>query len=105
MNRLTTFVAVMIAAGIAITAGATPARADQWSKTYKVNGRADLHVTTGDGDVTITGSDQHQIDAHVTTSGWKIGPNDVQIIESQSGNSVSLEMNVPDRGFSLVGGN
>ena len=105
MNRLTTFVAVVIATGIAITAGATRARADQWSKTYQVNGRADLHVTTGDGDVTITGSDQHQIDAHVTTSGWKIGPNDVQIIESQSGNSVSIEVKVPHWGFSMFGGN
>ena len=51
---------------------AVPARADEWSKTYQVSGRADLHVTTGDGDVTITGTDQKQIDARVTTEGWKV---------------------------------
>ncbi len=99
MNRMTNFVAAMMIAGIAIAASATSARADQWSKTYQVNGHPDLRVTTGDGDVTITGSDQHQIDAHVTTNGWKIGPNDVQIIESQSGNSVSIEVKVPHWGF------
>src|SRR5271163_5319316 len=103
MNRPTIFVAAMFFAGIGLAASATPVRADQWSKTYQVNGRADLHVVTGDGDVTITGSDQHQIDAHVTTNGWKIGPNDVQIIESQSGNSISIEVKVPHWGFSMFG--
>src|SRR5271156_1354847 len=105
MNRLTMLVAAMITVGITIAASAATARADQWSKTYQVNGRADLHVTTGDGDVTITGTDQHQIDAHISTNGWKIAPNDVQIIESQSGNSVAIEVKVPHWGFSMFGGN
>ncbi len=105
MNRMRIFVAAMITTGIAMAATAAPVRADQWSKTYQVNGRADLRVTTGDGDVTITGSDQHQIDALITTNGWKIGPSDVQIIESQSGNNVSIEVKVPHWGFSMFGGN
>jgi DUF4097 and DUF4098 domain-containing protein YvlB len=105
MNRLTIFLAAVIMTGIAIAASATPARSDQWSKTYQVNGRADLRVITGDGDVIVTGTDQHQIDARVTAEGWKIGPNDVQIIESQSGSSVSIELKVPHWGFSIFGGN
>jgi DUF4097 and DUF4098 domain-containing protein YvlB len=105
MNRLTIFLAAAIMTGIAIAAGAAPARADQWSKTYQVNGRAELHVVTGDGDVIVTGTDQHQIDARVTATGWKIGPSDVQIIENQSGNSVSIEVKVPHWGFSMFGGN
>jgi DUF4097 and DUF4098 domain-containing protein YvlB len=105
MNRLTIFAAAMIFAGFGLATSATTVRADQWTKTYQVNGRADLHVTTGDGDVTVTGTDQHQIDARVTATGWKIGPNDVQIIESQSGNSVSIEVKVPHWGFSMFGGN
>jgi DUF4097 and DUF4098 domain-containing protein YvlB len=88
---------------IAIAASAAPARADQWSKTYQVNGRADLRVMTGDGDVTVTGTDQLQIDARITTNGWKIGPNDVQIIESQSGNSVSIEVKLPHWGMTMFG--
>jgi DUF4097 and DUF4098 domain-containing protein YvlB len=105
MNRLTIFIAAMMMTGIGLAASAAPARADQWSKTYQVNGRADLRLITGDGDVAVTGTDQHQIDARVTTTGWKLGPNDVQIIESQSGSSVSIEVKVPHWGFSMFGGN
>jgi Putative adhesin len=105
MNRLTVFRTAVIMTGIASAVSAAPARADQWSKTYQVNGRAELHVMTGDGDVVVTGADQQRVDARVTTTGWKIGPNDVQIIESQSGNSVSIEVKVPHWGFSMFGGN
>jgi Putative adhesin len=105
MKRPTTFLAAVIMTGIAIATSAAPAHADQWSKTYPVNGRAELHVMTGDGDVVVTGADQQRIDARVTATGWKIGPNDVQIIESQSGNSVSIEVKVPHWGFSMFGGN
>jgi hypothetical protein len=103
-TRVRNLAAVALVAGIALAASAAPARADQWSKTYQVNGHADLRVTTGDGDVTVTGTDQKQIDARVTATGYKIGPNDVQIIESQSGNSVSIEVKVPHWNFSLFGG-
>jgi len=46
---LTTAIAV---AGISATLAATPARADEWKKTYQVSGRASVYVKTGDGDVT-----------------------------------------------------
>jgi DUF4097 and DUF4098 domain-containing protein YvlB len=105
MNRLSIFLTAVIVTGIGLASSAAPARADQWSKTYPVNGRTDLRVITGDGDVVVTGTDQHQIDARVTATGWKIGPNDVQIVESQSGNSVSIEVKVPHWNFSLFGGN
>ena len=60
--------AAMALAGIlGLAVSASPLRADDWSKSYTVNGRADLSVATGDGDVTVTGTDQTRIDAHVTT--------------------------------------
>jgi len=106
MNRLTIFLAAIMMTGIGLAAGAAQAQDDQhWSKSYQINGRSDLRVMTGDGDVTITGADQQRIDARVTANRWKIGPNDVQIIESQSGNSVSIEVKVPHWNFSLFGGN
>lgn len=104
MKRATTFWAAVVMAGIALGVSAAPARADEWSKTYQVNGRADLRVMTSDGDVTVTGTDQNQIDARVTTQGWKLGPNDVQVVESQNGNSVSIEVRVPHWNWSLFGG-
>ncbi len=104
MKRVATFLAGVVVAGIVVGAAAAPARADEWSKTYQVNGRADLRVMTSDGDVTVTGADQNQIDARVTTQGWKVGSNDVQVIESQSGNSVSIEVRVPHWNWSFFGG-
>ena len=104
MKLITTFLAAVVVAGIASGAAAVPAKADEWSKTYQVNGRAELRVMTSDGDVTVTGADQNQIDARVTTQGWKLGPNDVQVVESQSGNNVSIEVRVPHWNWSFFGG-
>jgi DUF4097 and DUF4098 domain-containing protein YvlB len=99
---LTTAIAV---AGISATLAATPARADEWKKTYQVSGRASVYVKTGDGDVTVTGTDQKQIDAEVTSDGYKIGPNDVQVVESQQGDHVSIEINFPHMSWHMFGGN
>jgi DUF4097 and DUF4098 domain-containing protein YvlB len=99
---LTTAIAV---AGISATLAATPAHADEWKKTYQVSGRASVYVKTGDGDVTVTGTDQKQIDAEVTSEGYKIGPNDVQVVESQQGDHVSIELVFPHMSWHMFGGN
>ena len=103
MNRTVlagAFLAVMtMAAG-----AATPARADDWSKTYQISNRADLRVSTDDGDVTIIGSDQKQIDARVTTEGYKISSSDVRIEESQNGDHVVISVKMPHFNFSFFGG-
>src|ERR1700735_1981283 len=94
-----------VLAGIFITlttiaAAATPARADDWSKTYQINARADLRVSTDAGDVTIVGADQKQIDAHVTTEGYKIASNEVRIEESQHGDHVVISVKLPHMNWS-----
>jgi DUF4097 and DUF4098 domain-containing protein YvlB len=96
----------MLAVGTILAAAlATPARADDWSKTYKIANRANLHVTTDDGNVNIISSDQKQIDVHVTTTGnYKIDPNDVKIDESQSGDNVEVNVRLPRMGFHFFGG-
>lgn len=98
---LTAFVAL---AGLAITLAASPAHADDWKKTYPISGRASLYVSTGDGDVTVTGGDQKQIDAEVISDGYKIGPNDVQIVESQNGDHVSIEVKFPHMSWHMFSG-
>jgi len=100
--------AIWLGAGIllcsAIIASAAPsARADEWSKNYSISGRANLHVTTDDGDVSITSADQKDISAHVTTTGYKIGPHDVTIEESQSGDSVTIQVRMPHFNWSFWG--
>ncbi len=103
MNR--TFLAGTFLTVMTIAAGAaTTARADDWSKTYQISGRADLRVSTDDGDVTIVGGDQKQIDARVTTEGYKIASNEVRIEESQNGDHVVISVKLPHMNWSFFGG-
>jgi hypothetical protein len=104
MNRLLAVGSAIAVAAMFASATAAPARADDWSKTYPITSRADLHVTTDDGDVNITAADQKQIDAKVTTEGYKLGPSDVRIEESQSGDHVSLTVRMPHMNWSFWGG-
>lgn len=82
---------------MAVVAGgaASVASADEWTKTYTVTGHANLNVSTGDGEVNMSGTDGKQIVAKVTTWGWKIGPNDVDIEESQNGDTVTINVKTP----------
>lgn len=84
---------VLVAAGLALAA--SPAHADDWSKTYAVNGTANLRVQTDDGSVSISAGDQNSIYAHVTTTRYTIGSSGVTIEESQDGNNVSLHVRIP----------
>src|SRR6185437_2001126 len=100
---LTAFaVAGLIFATLAV---ASPARAEEWSKSYKLSGRPNLRVVTNDGHVDLYSSDSSQIDAHVTTTGWPIDSSGngrgIRITENQSGNEVTLEVHVPTMHFSF----
>jgi hypothetical protein len=81
-------------AGLALAAG-VPAGADEWSRQYAVKGRPDVVVKTGDGPVRIEPGAPAEVAARVTTTGWKIGPGDVVIQESQSGDRVEIEVRLP----------
>jgi Putative adhesin len=106
MIRKIWIVAGMLLAAAAASALAAPgACADDWSKTYAITGRADLHVETDDGDVSIASAEDNDIYAHVTTTRYKIG-NEVHIEESQNGDTVNIHVRMPhfDWGFWGHGG-
>jgi hypothetical protein len=94
MKRQTLLSAASLFAGLCLAVMAPVVHADDWSKTYATSGRADLHVQTDDGSVTVASADQKDIYAHVTTSRYRI-PEDVKIEESQNGNSVTIHVRVP----------
>src|SRR5581483_2875380 len=71
------------------------AHADDWSKTYNISARPDLRVTTSDGNIRVDTWDKNSIDAHVSTSGWKIGEGGIKIYEHQTGDAVELEVRFP----------
>jgi len=80
----------------------TAALADEWTKRYTISGRADLRVDANDGAVIIHTWDRKEIDARVTTIGWRLAPNEVQVIEHQAGDRVELEVRIPHRPFNIV---
>ncbi|MGB0036164.1 MAG: DUF4097 family beta strand repeat-containing protein [Candidatus Acidiferrales bacterium] len=103
MNRAM-WAGTIMAVVMGAAATAAPARADDWSKTYQISGKATLEVTTDDGDVSIVSADQKQIDAHVITQGWKISSDEVRIEESQNGDNVRLNVKLPHFNWGIFGG-
>ncbi len=84
-------------AGLSLVAlAASPARSDEWSHKYPFKGRGDLHLKTGDGSVRIEAGDASEIEARVTTEGWRIAPGGLTITESQTGDRVDIEVRQPN---------
>jgi DUF4097 and DUF4098 domain-containing protein YvlB len=88
---------VLVAALAAAIAFAAPAaRADQWSKVYKVNGRPDVRVDTNDASVEVLSSDTAEVTARVVTSGYAISSDEVRIERDvQTGNRIEIGVRVP----------
>lgn len=86
----------VILAGFAV---ATSAHADEWSKKYSVSGKPSVRVETDDGDIEISAGSASEVNARVVTSGYKISPNDVHVIESQEGNQIELIVKAPKHMF------
>ena len=76
-------------------------RADEWSKTFPISAAAELRVDTNDGAVTIRAWDMNRIDARVVTTGWKLGPGEVQVREHQTGDRVDLDVHLPVRNWNI----
>jgi DUF4097 and DUF4098 domain-containing protein YvlB len=74
---------------------ASPARGDEWSHQYPLKGLPQLHVKTDDGSVRIETAAGSEIDARVTTVGWRIAPGEVTITESQAGDRVDIAVRLP----------
>ena len=71
--------------------------ADDWSKSYDLTGKPELHVEAHDANVRIESWDQNKIEARVTTRGWHIGTGSggLEIVEHQRGNAVDIELRQP----------
>ncbi len=87
-----TIISLLIVGGVVSTA----VRADEWTKKYTVTGKTEARVETSDGNVTVRTGSGNTIEARVTTTGWKIGPEEVRVTERQSGSRVELEVHLPN---------
>jgi Putative adhesin len=85
-----------IALGIlAICLAASPLRAEEWSKTFKLTGKPDLRVETSDANIRVDTWDQNTIEAKVTSTHYKIGEGGIRVEDHQNGDSVELEVRFP----------
>ena len=81
---------------------ALPARAEEWSKTFALNGKADLRVETNDAKVQVEAWEREEIQARVVSEGVRIGlwgssdTRQVRVRDFQSGNHVELEVRIPN---------
>jgi hypothetical protein len=85
--------AVLLA--LLLAGASTSLVADDWSKTWNVSGSPEMRVDAGDGAVVMTSSNTGQIEAHIITTGWTIGPGQITITERQDGNRVELDIKIP----------
>ena len=80
---------------------ALPVWAEEWSKTFELNGKADLRVETNDARVQVEAWERKEIQARVVSEGVRIGlwgssdTRHVRVRDFQSGNHVELEVRIP----------
>jgi len=78
------------------------ALADDWNKTFVVTGQPVLRIETDDASVIVRTWDQPKIAVRVTTTGWKIGPGEVEVGQSQAGNRVEITVRSARRSFPFM---
>jgi hypothetical protein len=77
------------AALLAAALFAPPANAEEWTKSYTVSGRANVHLDTNDGSVRVTTSDTKQVELRVIYNGYTLDKN-LKIDSRQDGDHVEL---------------
>lgn len=82
-------------------AAVVPAHADEWSKTYALNGKPGLRIETSDANIRVTTWDQNSIEAKVVTTRYKIGEGGIRVDERQTGNSVEIDVHYPHHDFNM----
>ncbi len=69
--------------------------ADDWNKQFTVSANAQLRVETNDASIRVRAWDRNQIEARVTTTGYRIGPGEVTVTGRQSGDLVEIDVRIP----------
>lgn len=82
---------------VLLTLCAVPAAlADNWSKTWNVTGSPDFRLVTGRGAIRIHQAAGNSVRAVVNTTYWRIAPSEVEITETQTGNSIDVQIRTPE---------
>jgi Putative adhesin len=104
LNRTLTRLGVIAVALVAAGTLTATARAEEWTKTYTVSGRAQVRVETNDGAVRIATGDGKQVEFRVIYEGYELNKT-IHIDSRQDGDSVQVNARVTGHwGFSWGGG-
>ena len=94
-------IAVALVAAVTLTA---TARAEEWTKSYTVSGRAQVRVETNDGAVRIATGDGKQVEFRVIYEGYELNKT-IHVDSRQDGDSVQVNARVTGHwGFSWGNG-
>jgi DUF4097 and DUF4098 domain-containing protein YvlB len=88
-HRIPARLAVAGAALLAAAILAPGARAEEWTKSYSVSGRAQVRVETNDGSVNISTSDSKQVEFVVDYEGFELNKS-LHVDSRQDGDSVQI---------------
>jgi DUF4097 and DUF4098 domain-containing protein YvlB len=78
-----------------VVALSVSARADEWRKTYSTAGKPDIRVDANDAEIRVSTADRKDMEAVVSTRGYKIGSGGVTISERQVGDRIELKLHTP----------
>jgi DUF4097 and DUF4098 domain-containing protein YvlB len=76
--------------------------AEEYTKSFNISNRANVHVDTNDGAVVVTTGDSKQVEFHVEYSGYEIEKS-LHIESSQSGDEVNLTARIPNHWHFTLG--
>jgi hypothetical protein len=92
LGRLAGLATLALVAG-SLAAGS--ARAEEWTKSYSVSGRARVHVESNDGSVRVTTGDSKQVEFRVIYTGYTLDKN-LNINSRQEGDQVEVSARLPN---------
>jgi hypothetical protein len=81
------------------------ASTDEWNKSFKLERTAQLRVDTSDANIRVTACDCSTVEARVTTQGWTIGGDGINIVDRQTGDQIAIEIRFPRQAFQFNWGN
>ena len=74
---------------------------DEWTKTFNVERNAKLHVETSDANIHVSSCECSTVSARITTQGWKIGADGINIVDRQTSDQIDIEVRFPRHTFEM----
>ena len=99
--RIASMVSRLAIASLLLAAVPAAAPAEDWKRSYPVTGKPALRIDTDDGAVVVRAGNTGSIEAHIVTTGWRIGGDGVRITDHHTGDRVDIEVRTPKQIFSI----